>query len=145
MARQSRSDDWGFPRWRSYGDKSRGAAKLRLCDREGCTEVGDRPAPKAPKRERGKGLRLVSYRPLFSGPAIERIPELQFQRPGSEIELSADDAKKIGAQAGSTLQVRSNGTSVELRVRVNRKLVKGVARIPAEHAEGLGTHVEVSA
>jgi hypothetical protein len=48
MARQKRSDDWGFPRWRSYGDKGRSAAKLRLCDREGCDEIGDRPAPKAP-------------------------------------------------------------------------------------------------
>ncbi len=47
MARQSRSDDWGFPRWRSYG-KGREAAKVRLCDREGCTQPGDRPAPKAP-------------------------------------------------------------------------------------------------
>ena len=101
-------------------------------------------APRAPKRERGKGLRLVSYRPLFSGPAVERIPELQFQRPGSEIELSTHDARKIGAQVGSTVQVSSNGTSVELRARVNKQLVKGVARIAAEHAEGLGTHVEVS-
>jgi hypothetical protein len=50
MARQKRSDDWGFPRWRSYGDKGRHAAKIRLCDREGCTEVGDRPAPKAPNK-----------------------------------------------------------------------------------------------
>ena len=48
MAKQKRSDDWGFPRWRSYGDKGRGAARLRLCDREGCTEIGDRAAPKAP-------------------------------------------------------------------------------------------------
>jgi hypothetical protein len=48
MAKQTRSDDWGFPRWRSYGDKGRAAAKVRLCDREGCSEVGDRPAPKAP-------------------------------------------------------------------------------------------------
>jgi hypothetical protein len=40
--------------------------------------------------------------------------------------------------------VSSNGTSTELRARVNRKLVKGVARIPAEHARDLGTHVEVS-
>ncbi|QIL02666.1 J domain-containing protein [Sphingomonas sinipercae] len=48
MAKQRRSDDWGFPRWRSYGDKGRGAAKVRLCDREGCSEAGDRPAPKAP-------------------------------------------------------------------------------------------------
>lgn len=53
MAKQTRSNDWGFPRWRSYGDKGRTAAKIRLCDREGCSEVGDRPAPKAPNsRER---------------------------------------------------------------------------------------------
>ena len=48
MSRQRRSDDWGFPRWRSYGDKGRHAAKIRLCDREGCSQIGDRPAPKAP-------------------------------------------------------------------------------------------------
>jgi len=48
MAKQKRSDDWGFPRWRSYGTKGRDAAKMRLCDRDGCSETGDRPAPKAP-------------------------------------------------------------------------------------------------
>jgi hypothetical protein len=48
MTKQKRSDDWGFPRWRSYGDKGRSAAKVRLCDRDGCSEMGDRPAPKAP-------------------------------------------------------------------------------------------------
>lgn len=47
MARASRSNDWGFPRWRSYGGE-RGATQVRLCDREGCSEAGDRPAPKAP-------------------------------------------------------------------------------------------------
>jgi hypothetical protein len=53
MAKQKRSDDWGFPRWRSYADKGSSAAKVRLCDREGCSETGDRPAPKAPNsRER---------------------------------------------------------------------------------------------
>ena len=48
MARQTRSDDWGFPRWRPYGSKGRSAVRIRLCDREGCNEPGDRPAPKAP-------------------------------------------------------------------------------------------------
>ena len=48
MAKQKRSDDWGFPRWRSYGKSGRAAARVRLCDRVGCNEVGDRPAPKAP-------------------------------------------------------------------------------------------------
>jgi len=48
MARQKRSNDWGFPRWRAYGAAGRGTTRVRLCDREGCNEVGDRPAPKAP-------------------------------------------------------------------------------------------------
>jgi hypothetical protein len=49
MARQTRSNDWGFPRWRAYGG-GRSAAQVRLCDREGCTEPGDRPAPKSPNK-----------------------------------------------------------------------------------------------
>ena len=47
MARSTRSNDWGFPRWRSYGG-GRAAEPLRLCDREGCDKPGDRPAPKSP-------------------------------------------------------------------------------------------------
>lgn len=47
MSRTSRSNDWGFPRWRGYGGE-RGAAKVRLCDRVGCDQPGDRPAPKSP-------------------------------------------------------------------------------------------------
>jgi hypothetical protein len=47
MARHTRSNDWGFPRWRAYGAE-REAVRVRLCDREGCGEPGDRPAPKSP-------------------------------------------------------------------------------------------------
>ncbi|MCP3731436.1 J domain-containing protein [Sphingomonas sp. MG17] len=47
MARSTRSVDWGFPRWRSYGAE-REAVKVRLCDRHGCDQPGDRPAPKSP-------------------------------------------------------------------------------------------------
>ena len=50
MAKPTRSDDWGFPRWRPYGAKSREAVRIRLCDREGCNQPGDRPAPKAPNK-----------------------------------------------------------------------------------------------
>ena len=42
-----RSNDWGFPRWRGY-ESGREAAKIRLCDRHGCTDTGDCPAPKSP-------------------------------------------------------------------------------------------------
>lgn len=48
MARiPSRSNDWGFPRWRGYGS-SREATTVRLCDRHGCEEPGRCPAPKSP-------------------------------------------------------------------------------------------------
>jgi DnaJ domain len=48
MARTtSRSNDWGFPRWRGYGS-SRDTVEVRLCDRHGCAEPGKCPAPKSP-------------------------------------------------------------------------------------------------
>ena len=47
MAKFSRSNDWGFPRWREYGSSTE-AVTVRLCDRHGCTERGDCPAPKSP-------------------------------------------------------------------------------------------------
>jgi hypothetical protein len=47
MTRFSRSNDWGFPRWRGYGTE-RTATKVRICDRHGCDQPGDRPAPKSP-------------------------------------------------------------------------------------------------
>lgn len=47
MARYSRSNDWGFPRWREYG-AAREATRVRLCDRHGCEEPGNCPAPKSP-------------------------------------------------------------------------------------------------
>ena len=50
MARPTRSDSWGFPRWRPYGATGQAAVRIRLCDREGCSEPGDRPAPKAPNK-----------------------------------------------------------------------------------------------
>ena len=45
--RPTRSNDWGFPRWRGYGD-GREATTVRLCDRHGCEEPGTCPAPKSP-------------------------------------------------------------------------------------------------
>jgi predicted molibdopterin-dependent oxidoreductase YjgC len=88
-------------------------------------------------------LRLHRYRPLFSGPAVERVPELRFQRPLREIQLSAEDADRRGISSGDAVLVRSNGTSVELRARVNRRLIEGVARVADEHAGDLHAAVEV--
>lgn len=47
MSGSRRSNDWGFPRWRGY-EAGREAASVRICDRFGCEEPGDCPAPKSP-------------------------------------------------------------------------------------------------
>ena len=93
--------------------------------------------PVAPK------LRLTRYRALFSGSAVERVPQLQFQRPEAVIELSPEDASKRSITAGETVTVLANGTSVELRARINRRLVAGAARAAEEHVRGLPELIEV--
>jgi NADH-quinone oxidoreductase subunit G len=118
-------------------------------------EVGERAAlppatestaplavPKEPAR--GKGLRLVRYRALFSGPAVERVPELQFQRAHAEVELSEADARKRKIATGDEVTVSSNGTSVRLRARLDSELRAGVVRIAEEHAGDLQPAVEVT-
>jgi NADH-quinone oxidoreductase subunit G len=88
-------------------------------------------------------LRLLRYRPLFSGPQVERVPELQFQRPAREAALSPADAERRGISTGDAVALRSNGTSVEFRARVDRRLVPGVVRVADEHAGDLHRAVEV--
>jgi anaerobic selenocysteine-containing dehydrogenase len=88
-------------------------------------------------------LRLLRYTPLFSGHQVERVPELQFQRAEREVGLSVPDADRRGIATGDAVTVRSNGTSVELRARIDRKLVEGVARVADEHAADLHLDVEV--
>jgi anaerobic selenocysteine-containing dehydrogenase len=107
--------------------------------------TAEEPVRKEPKPPRltGKGLKLVTYRPLFSGPDVERVPELQFQRPGPEVEVSADDADRRGIVTGDPVVVSANGTSLNLRARVNKRLLKGVVRIPLDHAQDLPNRVEV--
>ena len=88
-------------------------------------------------------LRLHRYRALFSGPAVERVPELGFLRPERDVELSPADAESRGITGGDAVIVSSNGTSVELRAHVNRSLLDGVVRVADEHASELHQSVEV--
>jgi anaerobic selenocysteine-containing dehydrogenase len=102
------------------------------------------PAREAQPQPAGPGLRVVAYRPLFSGPAVDRTPELQFQRPDGEIQLAPADARPRGIRTGDTVTVTSNGTSLTLRARLARDLAAGAVRIPREHAADLHPTVEVA-
>jgi NADH-quinone oxidoreductase subunit G len=98
----------------------------------------------APREANGsEGIELVRYRALFSGAAVERVPELQFQRPLAEVELAHADAVERGIASGDTVTVTSDGTSRELAAKVNRRLRAGVARIAEEHGRDLGDRVSI--
>jgi NADH-quinone oxidoreductase subunit G len=90
------------------------------------------------------GLKLVRYRALFSGPAVERVPELQFQRPPPEVELAPEDAEARGILNGEPVSVGHADTVRQLRARVNPSLRPGIARIASEHAGDLLGLVEVT-
>ena len=110
---------------------------------KGESATGDSP-PRGQSPDHFVGtLRLLRYRPLFSGHQVERVPELQFQRAERVVMLSAADADRRAIATGDLVTVRSNGTSVELRARVDRRLVQGVARMAEEHAGDLHLDVEV--
>jgi len=107
-------------------------------------EAQDESHEPGSRSEPGSGLRLVTYRPLFSGAAVERTPELEFQKPDAEIQLSRDDASARGIKNGDTVTVSSNGTSVELRARIAKDLQAGVVRVARDHAGDLHATVDVS-
>jgi anaerobic selenocysteine-containing dehydrogenase len=111
---------------------------------ERVTSAEPLPNPAPEKLADGKGLRLVTYRPLFSGAAVERTPELAFMRPDGEIDLAPDDARARAIADGDTVKVSSYGASRELRARIARDLAPGLARIPRDNATGLHDFVEVS-
>jgi len=102
------------------------------------------PPPLPEAQTGGEGLRLVCYKPLFSGPAVERVSELQFQRPRAEVELSVADAKRHGIATGDDVTLSGAGANVTVRARVSRTLRDGVVRMPREFAGDLRGTVEVA-
>jgi NADH-quinone oxidoreductase subunit G len=106
--------------------------------------VAREPLPVPQQKTKRGEIRLVAYKPLFSGAAVERVTELQFQRPQPELELSAEDARRRRIATGDLVTVGSNGSAITVPARVNRRLRAGIARIALEHADGLGGIVEVA-
>ena len=130
----------------SYGDVGERASLPARASYAAPTPAPEAPIPPAelPPGEHFLGtLRLRRYRPLFSGAAVERVPELQFQRPEAEIELAADDAERRQIVERRDRQRPLERHRLSLRARINRALAAGTVRIAEEHAADLHRDVEV--
>jgi len=105
-------------------------------ERAALPERSARPADPPPQPRVAAGgepqaeLVAVGYRQLMSGAAVDRTPQLHFQRR-SGIELSVADAERIGVATGDPVRVVTEGREHTGPAQVRRGLRAGVVRLAA--------------
>ena len=120
-----------------------GGRGVRWPAREGAMAMpapgGATSAATAPAASRGAvtngGLRLGTYRPIWAAPEVEISPALKFLAADQQVELSPEDAARLGLHHGDAAVVGSNGTRIRARVAVRTGVTVGTAFL----AEGIET------
>jgi NADH-quinone oxidoreductase subunit G len=125
----------------SFGDVGERAPLRSYADAPAHVEAPPMPEPEP---ARGTGLQLVAYKPLFSGAAVERVPELQFQRPQAHVIIARSDARARGIAAGDTVTLSRNGSSIQLQARLSNEARAGVVLVAEEHAQDLRGSVDLA-
>jgi NADH-quinone oxidoreductase subunit G len=72
-------------------------------------------------------LRLGTYRPIWAAPECEISPALKFLIPEQQIELSPDDAQRLGVLHGEDVVVAQNGTRLNAKAFVRSAVPAGSA------------------
>ena len=72
-------------------------------------------------------LRLGTYRPIWASPEAEISPSLQYLIPGQQVELSPEDARRLGIADGDEVHVAQNGTRLSARATIRSGVVSGTA------------------
>jgi NADH-quinone oxidoreductase subunit G len=125
----------------SFGDVGERAPLRSYADAPAHVEAPPMPEPEPAQ---GTGLRLVAYKPLFSGPAVERVPELQFQRPQAQAIIARADARARGIAAGDAVTLSRNGISIQLQARLSNEVRAGVVLVAEEHTQDLRGSVDLA-
>jgi NADH-quinone oxidoreductase subunit G len=98
----------------------------------------DRQAPSlaAPPKNGSNGeLRLGTYRPIWAAPEVEISPALHYTIAHQQIELSPEDAARLGIATGETVQVAQNGTRLRAKATVRTGVPEGTAFLATGLAE----------
>jgi NADH-quinone oxidoreductase subunit G len=78
-------------------------------------------------------LRLGTYRPIWASPEVEVSPALKFLIPDQQVELSPEDAQRLGISPGEHVLVTQNGTELAASAVVRSNVPPGSAFL----AEGI--------
>ena len=90
-------------------------------------------AAAAPAEGANGALRLGTYRSIWAAPEVEISPALKFTVAGQQVELSPEDARRLGIGDGDAIEVAQNGT----RVRGTAHVRSGVPAGSAFLADGI--------
>jgi NADH-quinone oxidoreductase subunit G len=69
-------------------------------------------APPHPAPHVNGALRLGTFRSIWASPEVEVSPALQFLVPHQRVEMSPEDARRLGLDEGDRVRVGANGTRV---------------------------------
>ncbi|MDQ2894961.1 MAG: molybdopterin-dependent oxidoreductase, partial [Actinomycetota bacterium] len=112
--------------------ETEGAAAFPGDDADGAPAAQTAPAAHAPELTNGH-LRLGTYRPLWASPEVEISPALKYLAVGQSLELSPQDAQRLGIAHGEKVHVAQNGTRISATATIRTGVPAGSAFL----AEGL--------
>jgi len=112
--------------------EAEGAAAFPGADSDSAPAAATAPAALAPEPANGH-LRLGTYRPLWAAPEVEISPSLKYLAVGQSLELSPEDARRLGVTHGETIEVAQNGARLAARATIRTGVPAGSAFL----AEGL--------
>jgi NADH-quinone oxidoreductase subunit G len=72
------------------------------------------------------GLTLGTYRDLWAGPITELNPPLRFLKPSQRLELSPEDAARLGLAHDDKVRVSQGTKSLEATVAIRERVPEGV-------------------
>jgi NADH-quinone oxidoreductase subunit G len=125
-----------------------GGRGVRWQERGAASGFGETPeitpaeleAPPAAPSPNG-ALRLGTFRPIWSAPEVDVSPSLKFLAPHQRVELSPQDAERLGLSSGDRVEVAHDGTALSAEVIVRSTVPIGSAFLaeatPAESANVL--------
>ena len=76
---------------------------------------------------------MGTYRPIWASPEVEVSPALHFAIAQQQVELSPQDAKRLGLSTGDPVAITQNGTRLCGRALIRTGVTEGTAFL----AEGI--------
>jgi NADH-quinone oxidoreductase subunit G len=108
------------PDWGAVGDNS---------------TLGREISQTPPATPKNGALRLGTYRPIWADPAVEISPALHYTIARQQVELSPEDAARLGIGAGDRVEISQNGMKITGTAHVRTGVPEGTAFL----AEGIAT------